>query len=92
MKILMAGSGFPMLATHDPTLIDIGLKLAGDHGRRPGDFEFQMLYAFGRLSSNDSPDSAMPYVSMSHTAPTGTPILYGASPSGRQTYGSSLGA
>jgi proline dehydrogenase len=44
MKILMAGSGFPMLATHDPTLIDIGLKLAGDHGRGPGDFEFQMLF------------------------------------------------
>jgi proline dehydrogenase len=44
MKILMAGSGFPMLATHDPTLIDIGLKLAGDDGRGPGDFEFQMLY------------------------------------------------
>jgi proline dehydrogenase len=44
MKILMAGDGFPMLATHDPTLIDIGLKLASDHGRGPGDFEFQMLY------------------------------------------------
>ena len=44
MKILMAGSGFPMLATHDPTLIEIGLKLANDYGRRPRDFEFQMLY------------------------------------------------
>jgi proline dehydrogenase len=44
MKILMAGEGLPMLATHDPTLVDIGLKLANDHGRRPGDFEFQMLY------------------------------------------------
>jgi proline dehydrogenase len=44
MRILMAGDGFPMLATHDPTLIDIGLKLANDHGRGPGDFEFQMLY------------------------------------------------
>ena len=44
MKILMAGGGFPMLATHDPTLIDIGLRLASDHGRTPGDFEFQMLY------------------------------------------------
>ncbi len=44
MKILLAGDGFPMLATHDPTLIDIGLKLASDHGRGPGDFEFQMLY------------------------------------------------
>ena len=44
MKILMAGSGFPMLATHDPTLIEIGRKLAEEHGRRPKDFEFQMLY------------------------------------------------
>ena len=44
MKILMAGNGFPMLATHDPTMIDIGLKLAADYGRGPGDFEFQMLH------------------------------------------------
>jgi proline dehydrogenase len=44
MKILMAGNGFPMLATHDPTLIEIGLRLAADHGRGPGEFEFQMLY------------------------------------------------
>jgi proline dehydrogenase len=44
MKILMAGNGFPMLATHDPTLIEIGLKLANDHGRGPKDFELQMLY------------------------------------------------
>jgi proline dehydrogenase len=44
MKILMAGGGFPMLATHDPTLIDIGLKLASEYGRGPGGFEFQMLY------------------------------------------------
>jgi proline dehydrogenase len=44
MKILMAGGGFPMLATHDPTLIDIGLKLASEYGRGRGDFEFQMLY------------------------------------------------
>jgi proline dehydrogenase len=44
MKILMAGNGRPMLATHDPTLIEIGLKLANDYGRGPKDFEFQMLY------------------------------------------------
>jgi proline dehydrogenase len=44
MKILMAGDGFPMLATHDPTLIEIGRKLAEEHGRGPKDFEFQMLY------------------------------------------------
>jgi proline dehydrogenase len=44
MKILMAGNGFPMLATHDPTLIEIGRRLAEEHGRGPKDFEFQMLY------------------------------------------------
>jgi proline dehydrogenase len=44
MKILMASNGFPMLATHDPTLIEIGFKLANDYGRGPKDFEFQMLY------------------------------------------------
>jgi proline dehydrogenase len=44
MKILMGGNGFPMLATHDPTLIEIGFKLANDYGRGPKDFEFQMLY------------------------------------------------
>jgi proline dehydrogenase len=44
MKILMAGNGFPMLATHDPTLINIGLQLAKDYGRGPRDFEFQMFY------------------------------------------------
>ena len=44
MKILMAGNGFPMLATHDPTLINIGLRLAKDYGRGPRDFEVQMLY------------------------------------------------
>jgi len=44
MRVLIAGNGLPMLATHDPTLIDIGLRLASDHGRQPKDFEFQMLY------------------------------------------------
>lgn len=33
-----------MLATHDPTLINIGLRLASDHGRKPRDFELQMRY------------------------------------------------
>jgi proline dehydrogenase len=44
MKILMAGNGFPMVATHDPTMIEIGRRLAEQHGRGPKDFEFQMLY------------------------------------------------
>jgi proline dehydrogenase len=44
MKVLMGGRGYPMLATHDPRLIEIGGSLAGLHGREPDSFEYQMLY------------------------------------------------
>jgi proline dehydrogenase len=40
LSILMAGQGYPMVATHDPRLIAI----AGSRGRAPGTYEFQMLY------------------------------------------------
>jgi len=42
MKVLMAGPGYPMLATHDPRLITIGGDLAKD--RAKGTYEYQMLY------------------------------------------------
>jgi proline dehydrogenase len=44
MKVLMGGRGYPMLATHDPRLIEIGGTLATLHGRGHDDFEYQMLY------------------------------------------------
>ncbi|REE97985.1 proline dehydrogenase family protein [Thermomonospora umbrina] len=44
MKVLMAGPGYPMLATHDPRLIEIAGALAVLHDRAPGGFEYQMLY------------------------------------------------
>ena len=44
LKILMAGEGYPMLATHDPTLIAIARAVAQNHSRSNDDFEFQMLY------------------------------------------------
>src|SRR3954454_9178554 len=43
-RALMAGSGYPMLATHDPRLVDIGGGLAVQNGRSQGSYEFQMLY------------------------------------------------
>jgi proline dehydrogenase len=43
-EVLMAGHGHPMLATHDPRLVAVGETLAGRYGRRPGQYEFQMLY------------------------------------------------
>ncbi len=43
LKVLMEGEGYPMIATHDPRLIEIATVLA-DKAERAGDsFEFQML-------------------------------------------------
>lgn len=44
LKILMAGEGYPMVATHDPRLVDLAGALATRHHRPTGSYEFQMLY------------------------------------------------
>jgi proline dehydrogenase len=44
LKILMAGAGYPMVATHDPRMIAIAGQLAQRHGRSADSYEFQMLY------------------------------------------------
>ncbi len=44
LKILMYGKGYPMLATHDPRLVDIVGALAVRTDRASGTFEYQMLY------------------------------------------------
>jgi proline dehydrogenase len=44
LKVLMAGQGYPMVATHDPRLVEIAGALAVRHGRAQGDYEYQMLY------------------------------------------------
>jgi proline dehydrogenase len=43
LKVLMNGDGYPMLATHDPTLVDIGQAIARDVGRGVDTWELQML-------------------------------------------------
>jgi proline dehydrogenase len=44
LKVLMAGQGLPMVATHDPRLIEIAAFLAERNGRGLTDYELQMLY------------------------------------------------
>jgi proline dehydrogenase len=44
LNVLLAGDGYPMFATHDPRLVPIIDARAEFHGRKPGSFEFQMLY------------------------------------------------
>lgn len=42
LKVLMAGKGYPMVASHDPRLVAIAAELAA--GRDIDSYEFQMLY------------------------------------------------
>jgi proline dehydrogenase len=44
LKVLMNGQGYPMIASHDPRLIDIAGALATRYERTQGSYEFQMLY------------------------------------------------
>jgi proline dehydrogenase len=44
LRILMAGSGYPMVASHDPEIIDAVPGLAREFGRDVDGFEYQMLY------------------------------------------------
>jgi proline dehydrogenase len=44
LRILMDGPGYPMLATHDPRLIQLAGVKADLSGREHAQFEYQMLY------------------------------------------------
>ena len=44
LKVLLGGNGYPMIATHDPRMVEIASSLASRYGRAQGTYEFQMLY------------------------------------------------
>ncbi|MGO9507644.1 MAG: proline dehydrogenase family protein [Mycobacterium sp.] len=44
LRVLMAGCGYPMVASHDPAIIEAVPGMVRESGRRAGDFEYQMLY------------------------------------------------
>ncbi len=44
LKVLLAGQGYPMIATHDPRMVEIASALVSRYGRTQGSYEFQMLY------------------------------------------------
>lgn len=57
---LLAGDGFPMFATHDPRLVRIIGERAVFFGRKPGSFEYQMLYGI-------RPDEQLRLAQLGHT-------------------------
>jgi proline dehydrogenase len=44
LRALMAGSGYPMVASHDPAIIGAVPAMVCQSGRSAGQFEYQMLY------------------------------------------------
>ncbi len=44
LRVLMAGDGYPMVASHDPEIIEAVPAMIGEFGRSVDDFEYQMLY------------------------------------------------
>jgi proline dehydrogenase len=44
LRVLMAGSGYPMVASHDPAIIEAVPALVRENRRAAGTFEYQMLY------------------------------------------------
>lgn len=44
LGVLMAGSGYPMVASHDPAIIDAVPAMVRENNRSVDDFEYQMLY------------------------------------------------
>ncbi len=44
LKILLAGQGYPMIASHDPRIVAVASSLASRYGRAQGSYEYQMLY------------------------------------------------
>ncbi|NUR73701.1 MAG: proline dehydrogenase [Hamadaea sp.] len=44
LDILMAGSGYPMVASHDPAIIAAAQRMAGQYRRSADTWEHQMLY------------------------------------------------
>jgi len=44
LRILMEGDGYPMVASHDPRMVEIAGALARRSGREPSSYEYQMLF------------------------------------------------
>lgn len=44
LDVLMSGDGYPMVATHDPVLVDDALQLVAAVGRTADSYELQMLH------------------------------------------------
>ncbi|WP_326545695.1 proline dehydrogenase family protein [Mycolicibacterium sp. ND9-15] len=60
LRVLMAGGGYPMVASHDPVIIAAVPALARENRRSSGDFEYQMLYGIRDAEQRRLADAGHP--------------------------------
>ncbi|WGX96183.1 proline dehydrogenase [Nocardioides sp. L-11A] len=73
LKVLLAGDGYPMIATHHPRLIEIAGALASRYGRAPATYELQLHYGVRAVEQRRLAASGSRCGSSCRTAPSGTP-------------------
>lgn len=56
-RILLEGQGYPMLATHDPQIIEVVQSVVEGAGRAPDSYEWQMLYGIRPLEQQRIADA-----------------------------------
>ena len=61
LQVLMQGEGYPMVASHDPAMIEAALTYAADAGRSKQDYELQMLYGIRDLEQRRLADSGQQF-------------------------------
>ena len=72
LKILLAGQGYPMIASHDPRIVEIASSLASRYAAAQGSYEFQMLYGIRPEEQRAWPSPARRCASTCPTARSGT--------------------
>ena len=60
LRTLMHSQAVPLVATHDPRLVAITEELIRRSGRRPGSYEFQMMYGIRPLEQRRLVDIGHP--------------------------------
>ena len=91
MRTLMAGEGYPMLATHDPRLIEIGGALAVRNGRGSAATSSRCCSGSGRTSRSGWPPPGSACGCMCRMGASGTATSCDDWPSARRTSASSRG-
>ena len=84
LKVLLGGQGYPMIATHDPRMIQIARSLASRYGRAPGTSSSRCSTASARGAVAAGRGRRRPCASTCPTARSGTATSCAGSPSARQ--------